>query len=271
MVIKDLKNIVTGYINRRDTQLLITELLGMTNTEYAVNTDMKVDDDTAANIIEAAKNISDGYPLQYLTGQTEFMSLPFFVNNSVLIPRPDTETLVEKVIEIIENKKLNVLEIGTGSGCISVSIAKYCPGSRVTAVDISAPALDTAKRNARLNDVNINFLLCDIMSEFPADKFDIVVSNPPYIRSGDILNLEKNVRDYEPITALDGGTDGLDFYRRIVSISPDILKSGGLLAFECGYDQADQLVCLMSDAFLQITKSKDLCGIDRVVSGILKK
>ena len=229
---------------------------------------------------------AQGSPLQYLTGAQEFMSLTFEVRPGVLIPRPETELLVETVIRFCNSsgnisaavshkyektaEPLRILDIGTGSGCIAVSLAHYIPGCRVTAVDKMGDALAVAKRNAEKNGVedSIDFFQGSLFENVPGGPYDVIVSNPPYIRSGDIPGLMREVRDHEPKEALDGGTDGLDFYRDIIGKAPSYLKGGSLLAFETGYDQAADIASLMASDFVQIRTFRDLSGTDRIVSGI---
>lgn len=223
-------------------------------------------------------------PLQYITGHCEFMSLDFDVNPSVLIPRQDTELLVETVISFVQNsneyrivkpQKLNsdlhILEIGTGSGCIAVSLAYYLKNSRVTAVDISSDALAVALKNAKRAGVEkrIEFILSNIYTELDGSKFDIIVSNPPYIPTGQISLLQAEVSQYEPLTALDGGSDGLAYYKFIIKDSVRYLKTSGLIALEVGIGQAGQVRALMQDKYEDITALKDLQGIERVLAGRL--
>jgi release factor glutamine methyltransferase len=251
--------------------------------------DEELADGLLRTYISLLKKRTLGYPLQYLTGAQEFMSLPFEVGPGVLIPRQDTELLVETVTDFCREKaeskdndsdygdgvsgcELRILDIGTGSGCIAISLAHYLPGSRVVAVDKMAEALEIAKRNARLNGVEdrVLFIQSDLFDNLRDDLFDVIVSNPPYIRSGDIKRLQQEVKDYEPIEALDGGNDGLFFYREIIRRAPVYLKDGGMLAFETGYDQAGAVARQMtsSSCFDSIRIHKDLAGIDRVVSGL---
>ena len=220
------------------------------------------------NLIQERAN---GKPLQYITGHQEFMSLDFKVGTEVLIPRSDTETLVEAVIA--ESKKMDqltieIMDIGTGSGCIAISLAHFIDNSRVTAVDISPKALELAEINARQLKVRnkITFIESNLFDEINV-KFDIIVSNPPYIETNQIKRLQTEVKDYEPLNALDGGKDGLDFYREITRKAPDYLKPKGLLAFEIGYTQANEVKLMMEKEFEQIIILKDLSGNDRVVMG----
>ncbi len=212
-------------------------------------------------------------PLQYILGQCEFMGLPFFVGEGVLIPRADTELLVEAVLEIAEKAGLHrVLDLGTGSGCIPICLTRYGK-MQCTGVDISPKALAFAKRNGAQNQGEVRWLQGDFFSPLPqAEKgsFDAIVSNPPYIARKELAGLMPEVREYEPRNALDGGDDGLLFYRHIVEKSPEWLKKGGWLFFEIGYDQGEALLRIMQEGgFSQCAIRKDLAGLDRVVFGRL--
>lgn len=225
-----------------------------------------------SRIEELAERRMSGEPLQYILGETEFMGLPFKVDKRVLIPRADTETLAETVIEYIGDKRMSVLDIGTGSGCIGISIAKLCPKSEVTLLDLSAPALDVAAANAEQNGVQVRLLRCDILTQTPPGSYDVIVSNPPYIETGVIDGLDGTVKDYEPTAALDGGADGLRFYRRIASAAPGMLKRGGYIAFEIGYDQGRSVTELLKEnGFSHTALIRDPCGNDRVVTAGLKQ
>lgn len=215
-----------------------------------------------------------GKPSQYLTGFQEFMSLEFKVDSNVLIPRQDTEILVETVIDYA--KKLNIqetqiLDMGTGSGCIAISLAYYINNSKVTAVDISEGALRVAEKNARALGVKekVTFLRSDLFKNLvdSAGVFDIIVSNPPYIPTKDIKELQSEVRDFEPHGALDGGADGLDYYKTLTRNAAKYMKNQGFLAFEVGYGQALQVAELLRQSGYITSIIKDLSGIDRVVTG----
>lgn len=207
-------------------------------------------------------------PMAYLLGHKEFMSLDFLVTPDVLIPRGDTECLVEELIQRYQNQALHFLEIGTGSGCISVSLAYYLPNATITAIDISEEALSIAAQNAAVHKVNsqITFLKQDIRKEFPKGTFSCIVSNPPYIESEVIDTLSPDVKQFEPLLALDGGTDGLDFYRRIISVASSRLFDDGCIAFEMGFQQKEAISSLLQQhAFQNILVKKDLQGLSRCI------
>lgn len=271
MVIKDLKKEITSLIGARDAQLLITGILNMSVTDYIIKDSAEVSKTQVSELKEYAKRIASGEPLQYVVGMTEFMSLKFHVEDGCLIPRPDTEVLVEKAIDIIGNKCSSVLDIGTGSGCVAISIAHYCKDATVSSLDISQKALSVAENNANANNTRVNFIKCDILNEVPNGSYDIIVSNPPYIPTAVIEGLDSNVKDHEPKLALDGGNDGLDFYRRITEIAPSLLNPGGTLLYEAGHDQAQDVKKLMEKDFENIGIIKDLCGIERVVYATKKQ
>lgn len=219
-------------------------------------------------------------PLQYILGSQEFMGLNFKVNTSVLIPRQDTEILVETILNNLPSlKKISILDIGTGSGCIAISLAHFIKNSYIVALDISKTALEVAYYNACDNKVvdKIYFLESDLLSSFEdpnsklvdiiKNKFDIIVSNPPYISLDEMKTLDKEVFHFEPHSALYGGIDGLDFYKKIITQSTNFLKPNGLLTFEVGYNQSMSVSSLMKDTYKDIKIIKDLNKIDRVIIG----
>ena len=208
-------------------------------------------------------------PLQHITGVQEFMGLEFCVNEHVLIPRQDTEVLVECVLGDLQ-PDMRVLDMCTGSGCILLSLLKMCkyPNVSGTGADISEEALKVAKQNAEKLEVNAQFLHSDLFENVEG-LYDIIVSNPPYIRTAVIEELKEEVKFHDPFLALDGKEDGLYFYRRIVEESSKYLKKGGKLYFEIGHDQGEDVSKLMKDAgFVDVTVKKDLAGLDRVVFGV---
>ncbi len=215
-------------------------------------------------------------PLQHITGEQEFMGLPFQVNEHVLIPRQDTELLVEEAMRHLGDG-MRILDLCTGSGCILLSLLKYSNECEGIGIDISAEALEKAQENAQRLDIDAVFLagdlfepLADFVSERTSDRlFDMIVSNPPYIETAVIDTLMPEVREYEPFGALDGGEDGLQFYRRIVAQAPAHLRRGAVLLFEIGCGQGEAVIQLMQEAgFAEVKVLQDYAGLDRVVYGI---
>lgn len=253
-----------------EARQIVMRAAGMTEQELIINAKNEADTEAVTSAGQMLARRKNGEPLQYILGTAEFMSLEFEVNAATLIPRADTETLAETVIKEIGDKKATVLDIGTGSGCIGISAAKYT-GAEVTLADVSPQALETAGRNAEKNLVNVRLLEINILNAVPEGRFDAIVSNPPYIETEVIKTLQREVRDHEPMSALDGGADGLVFYRRITEIAPKLLNPGGFLAFEIGFEQGRAVLELMRKDFDGVRVIKDLCGNDRVVIGYLKK
>ena len=209
----------------------------------------------------------NGVPLQHITHQQEFMKMDFYVDENVLIPRPDTEILVEEVIKIAgKMQQPKILDLCTGSGAIAISIAKNVPNAEVYAIDISPKAIDVAKKNAKELDVNVNFVKSNLFAKLNKTKFDIIVSNPPYIKKDVMKLLSKEVKK-EPELALDGGIDGLDFYRKITQQAMEYLKFGSYLCYEIGYDQKDDVIDIINKQgnYSNTYCKKDLGGNDRVI------
>lgn len=205
-------------------------------------------------------------PLQHITGEQEFMGLTFFVNDKVLIPRQDTETLVEEAVKRLK-PGMRFLDLCTGSGCILLSILHFCPETEGVGADISEDALKVAARNRERLSVGAQLVKSDLFDGVEG-TFDLIVSNPPYIKSGELANLMEEVRDHEPRLALDGHEDGLHFYRRIAKESRSHLKKGGCLYVEIGYDQGVLVPQILKEqGFCEIEVVKDLAGLDRVVKG----
>lgn len=212
-------------------------------------------------------------PTAYIIGYKPFMSLDLNVTKDVLIPRPETEKLVEESISLVKltgKDIVHVADIGTGSGAIGVSVAKYCKSAKVYATDISKAAIGVAESNAEKHGVKerISFYLGDLFSPIPEGiKFDLILSNPPYIKTSEIKDLQPEISKYEPAGALDGGPDGLDYYRKIISQAPNYLADSGYLLLEAGYGQADNIVEMIKNtgSFRETKKVKDLSGIDRVI------
>lgn len=213
------------------------------------------------------EKLTKGIPLQHITHRQEFMKMDFFVDENVLIPRPDTEILVEEVIKIAQKyNSPGILDLCTGSGAIAISLKKFVPNADITAVDISEKALEIAQKNAKKLETKINFLKSDLFDKLDNKKFDIIVSNPPYIRKDEIKKLSEEVQK-EPKIALDGGEDGLDFYRIITEQAINYLKTGSFLCFEIGYNQKNDVIKIIEDEqnYKNTYCKKDLYGNDRII------
>lgn len=259
----------------QEAGVMLCQVLNCGRTYLFAHGDRELSTDERAVLDNMLAQRAKNTPLQYIIGDTEFMSLKFMVTPAVLIPRQDTEVLVEKVIELAKegiNAGLKVLDMCTGSGCIAVSIAHFCPESSIVACDISEEAIKVAKANSHLNGVQnrVEFFCGDLFEALKGSyKFDFIVSNPPYIETETIIGLQKEVRSYEPELALDGGADGLDFYKIITAKAPEYLNNLGWLAFEIGFNQGERVSALMEESFINIQVIKDYGGNDRVVIGQL--
>ena len=238
--------------------------------QYVIVNDMQeLNENEEKKYFDAILKLRNGIPLEHITHQKEFMKLNFFVDENVLIPRQDTEILVEEVIKIAQKiKAKKILDLCTGSGAIAVSLAKYLPQSEITAIDISNEAIKIAKKNAINNQVEnqITFINSDMFTNLNDEKFDIIVSNPPYIKRNVIENLDEEVKK-EPYIALDGGEDGLYFYRKIIKESYQYIKYGGYLCLEIGFDQKIDVIELIEneEKFENTYSKKDLYDNDRIV------
>lgn len=252
-------------------RMLMQFILNKPRQYIIVNDMQELSKGTEQEYFETIQKLKCNIPIEHITHQKEFMKLNFFVNENVLIPRQDTETLVEEVIKIAQktNSK-KILDLCTGSGAIAVSLAKYIEKSEITAVDISQEAIKIASKNAIMNNVEnqITFVKSDLFENVKKEKYDIIVSNPPYIKKSEIPKLEKQVQK-EPTIALDGGVDGLDFYRKIIKQSYEYLKYKGYLCLEIGYDQKEDVIELLENEenYGGIYFRKDLYGNDRIVVG----
>ncbi len=262
---------------RGNAEQLLSHVLKLDRIELYLKFEQPLSENERETYKQLLRRRAGQEPLQYLIGRTEFMSLPFRVKQGVLIPRPETEVLVEKTIEQIQNrfdqsKTVTCLDIGTGSGNIAVSLAHQLESIGIIAVDVDKEVLTVAEENAEMNGVGdrIEFVLLDIMDEKSVGqinrKFDIVVSNPPYVSEEEYKQLPEDVREHEPKIALDGGQDGLRFYRQMAKVLPELLEKEGLAFFEIGADQAGQVKTIFEGSFLKnIEIIKDLAGRDRVV------
>lgn len=257
------ENIQDSHIK---ASILLQYVLNQTKQHLIINSEEIVEPSKINEYNNYLQLIIQGTPIQYITNHQQFMALDFYVDENVLIPQPDTEILVEEGLKIIKEQNRKVLDLCTGSGAIAVSIAHYCQNSTVTATDISKKALEVARKNANLNNVNIEFIESDLFDELTERSFDIILSNPPYIETDTINILVKDVQS-EPHLALDGGKDGLKFYRRILAEAHKYLKTDGYLMLEIGYNQGNAVINLKHNNLKLITKQpiKDLDGNDRVV------
>ena len=257
-----------------DAELLLCHILNIERIEIIKDRDKILDDNVAKDFFRLIDERKKGKPIQYITGHQEFMGIDFCVHDKVLIPRPDTETLVEKVLELLKNvEKPKIADVCTGSGAIAVSLAHYIPDAFVYAADISLEAIMCCSKNIEKHQLEHRMkllrgdLLEPLFEEGLEGKLDALVSNPPYISKKDMDGLPASVRCFEPHLALYGGREGLDFYVRILKDAARLLKKGGLLAFEIGYDQSDALTRIIQGhgVFKNVRTEKDLAGLDRIV------
>jgi len=250
-----------------DAWYLLEYVVGCTRNEYFLFPEQEVSDSKRHHYEELIKKRSSHIPLQYLTGSQEFMGLSFYVNESVLIPRQDTEILVEEALQYIHGN-MRILDMCTGSGCILLSILKWKPEVCGVGADLSEKALEVARENQKRLQIDAEFIQSNLFENI-SGKFDIILSNPPYIPSQTIDTLMEEVKNYEPRMALDGHEDGLYFYRKLTASSLEFLNLGGMLFLEIGYDQAEAVTALMKPIFTNIKVVKDLAGHDRVIYGTL--
>lgn len=249
-----------------DAWYLLQMVCKIERSFYYVHGEEDITQDAQKEYEIAVQKRAEHIPLQYIIGEQEFMGLRFKVNSNVLIPRQDTETLVEQVLKVVK-PGMKVLDLCTGSGCVLISVLKNAPELTGMGSDISKTALLVAKENAKLHEVDAEWVRSDLFDNI-TETFDVIMANPPYIPTGEILSLMTEVRDFEPENALDGGADGLDFYRKITEQVKDYLNPGGYLYMEIGYDQGEAVSELMRNAgFTEVEVIKDLARNDRVVKG----
>ena len=252
---------------RADAKILLKHALGLNDVDLLLNPERTVGASEARKYFALTERRASGEPIAYITGACWFMDLIFYVNNDVLIPRPETELLTETAIKFIKKHNYRkILEIGSGCGCVSISIAAAVPSAYITASDISKKALEVASFNLLMNsDLSISFLRSDLFKSIEKEEFDVIISNPPYIKTGEIETLEDGVKLFEPRLALDGGPDGLYFYREIINNARIFLKTGGMIFFEIGFDQGDEVLeILKANNFTDINIIKDYAGYDRI-------
>ena len=253
-----------------EARFALSSILNCDISSLYIRGTAQVSESDEYRMAQIVKRRAEGEPLEYILVEKWFMGLKFRVTPAVLIPRRETELLCETAIQTVRiEMKGRVLDLCTGSGCIAVSIARYTR-ARITACDISEQAAEVARFNAKNSMVGVDVRVCDLFSEVP-ESFDIITANPPYIPSGEIDGLMKEVRDYEPRLALDAGRDGLKFYRRIAAEAPEHLNQGGVLIMEIGCEQAADVKGILSDAgFCDIRVMKDYSQLDRIVAARVK-
>lgn len=252
--------IADAYI---DAWYLLAHVFGINRADFFMHRDEAASKDKALLYKELVSKRASHIPLQYLTGVQEFMGFEFEVDTNVLIPRQDTELLVEEVLKVCKGKA--VLDVCTGSGCIIISLSKLGDLRKAVGSDISQKALELAIKNAERNNVYINFIQSDLFEKL-VESYDIIVSNPPYIRTSELMKLMPEVKEHEPKQALDGGDSGLEFYERIINNLDRYLNPGGYVFFEIGFDQGEAVKELLHKAgFIDIIIKKDFSDLDRVV------
>lgn len=263
----------------KEAEMLVAGLLGISKVDLLLK-NIPLTASQSDELDALAKRRISGEPMQYILGYVEFYGLTIHVGPGVLIPRPETELLVEQVVKDRAQRtddraqsKMDILDLCTGSGCIGLALAKNFPHAQVYGVDRSDAALKYAAKNAAANSINnIRFFSGDLYVPVEGMGFDLIVSNPPYIPKNDIKDLQIEIRGHEPMSALDGGIDGLDFYRRILAEAPQYLNAGGMVVLEIGIDQAKDIKQLAEDAgFGNIRLIKDYSGIERIAVVKLKK
>ena len=257
---------------RRDTETLLLHLVGKNRAWLMAHLDEDFAGCTAIRFASLLDRRLRGEPIQYIVGEAEFFGLPFKVTPDVLIPRPETEHLVEKAIELARLRTApRIVDVCTGSGAIAVALARALPKADITATDLSDAALTIAHQNAQYNGVEprIRFLQGDLLAPVADERFDLVVANPPYVPTVERESMSVEVRDHEPALALFAGVDGLEIYRRLISATPAVLVPGGFIALEIGYGQAQAAEGLLAAAgFRQIEFIPDLQGIPRVACAV---
>ncbi len=252
-----------------DAQIILSNIMGVKRESLITNDEINISKKIMEKYDSAIKRRIKKEPVAYIIGKKEFWSEDFMVNHGTLIPRPETELLIYKIINFFKNKKINILDIGTGSGCILLSILKELNFSRGIGIDISAKAIQMAKVNSK----NLNlfyrskFKVIDL-NKFNIGKYDLIVSNPPYIPSRDIKNLSKDITNYEPLTALNGGSDGLDLIKKVIYKSNHLVKREGLLALEIGHSQYQKVsYILRSNGYREMSKEYDFNRNVRCIIG----
>ena len=263
---------IEGY--NLEARLLVATAAGKTTQELLRDLSLYTSPEMADKVAALTERRISGEPVAYITGAWEFYGLPMYINSDVLIPRMDTELLVDAARELLNGRKMDarVLDLCCGSGCIACAVGHELPAARIVAVDLSAKALEVARRNVAANRLSSRVICmqADATASPPMSmgQFDMIVSNPPYVRSADMKKLDPSVRDFEPSWALDGGKDGLKFYKAIIKYWKSVLRPGGYLLFEVGEGQAESVKEMMlAGGFRSVSSKFDTLGVERVVMG----
>jgi release factor glutamine methyltransferase len=269
---KELGQIYPSRESDNMVYLLLEYVLNYSRTQIQLNKQDVIDSKQMEKIIDFVLELKTNKPIQYVLGETEFYGLPFRVNEHTLIPRPETEELVQEIIQENRQENLHVLDIGTGSGCIPISLAKHLKNATIASADISSKAIEKAKENAQLNEVEITFYHRDILkwADFEWENYDLIVSNPPYVTQAEKKLMEKNVLDHEPHTALFvSDDDPLIFYRNIADFALSNLKKGGKLYFEINESLGKEMVTLLEQKqFKQVRLIQDINGKNRMIAAL---
>lgn len=257
--------------SRLEAEWLLCEALSLDRVGLYLNFDKPLLDAELAAYRSMVSRRAKREPLQHILGTEEFMGLEFKTTAAALIPRHDTEVLVTEALKVAA-ASARVLDIGSGSGCVAIALAKSLPGANIVSVDISKEALELAAENAELNSVSVEFRQGSLFTPVKGERFDLIVSNPPYILTADIAKLQPEVRDFEPLAALDGGVDGLDFYRAIIFSARDYLHPGAWLLLEVGAGQSGDVTEMFTkNGFSDIFQALDQGGMQRVIGGRTKQ
>lgn len=263
-LLKGNKSISTPQL---DARLILQDALRMSHEDLCLNKNRLIDEEQAAKFFDKINRRVANEPVAYIVGHKEFFGKDFIVNKHTLIPRPDTETLIEMALDLFPQEAgIKILDIGTGSGCIAITLADVFRKAKLYATDASADVLEVAKQNAATHQVKVNFLLDQNFASNLQEDFDLIVSNPPYIKNADLAMLAEDVKNYEPWLALDGGKDGLDAYRIIAEQAKNLLAAQGFFLVEIGIDQKTDVTEIFSKhGFSLYKRAKDLAGIDRAL------
>lgn len=266
---EQLKSILTERELNNHITILMDFYLGYSRAQLHINQNEDIEGEKLMRLLSAIEQLKHKKPIDYITQENIFYGRPFYVDSAVLIPRSETEELVLLVLDHEKETNISLFEIGTGSGCIPITLALEREYKQIEACEVSETALAVAKKNAEDLNAEVELFLMDILTEVPAKKYDVVVSNPPYVKQEELSNLDKNVIEYEPVIALAPEGEPLLFYRRMIAIAPQMLKAGGRMYWEIHEDLGQEVVALLKqDNFTEIELIQDLYGRDRFVKAV---